>query len=309
MGINLSISGCPAYGHDIAGYQSATNPPSTKELFFRWTELGAFSPVMRTHHGTEPSMEWAWNSDADSIAHYRRYAIEHIQLAPFFEALARDANVLGTPMFRGLFLSYPDQDIAWTQRDEYLLGDSILVAPVVTQGATSRDVWLPPGTWFPWGGGAPLPGDTTVPQVSADVGEIPVYARAGSLIVRYPDRIRTLALSSAAVPGPNEIADDRDLLVFLGGSATFDEATGPLTYSLQEASPPMGGTVVYSWNGAALATCAATPVAPCAGADDGTGATLTLVGPGSLTLTGAANETLTITGGSATRALTVHVRR
>ncbi|MFN7133625.1 MAG: TIM-barrel domain-containing protein, partial [Myxococcales bacterium] len=63
MGLNLGLAGVSTYGHDIAGYQSATNPPATKELFFRWTTLGALSPVMRTHHGIDARKNWWFGSD------------------------------------------------------------------------------------------------------------------------------------------------------------------------------------------------------------------------------------------------------
>ena len=82
IGIGVGLSGVSTFGSDVAGYQSATNPTSTKELFFRWTELGAWSPVMRTHHGTEPKLEWSWESDDDSTAHWVRYAKLHMALAP-----------------------------------------------------------------------------------------------------------------------------------------------------------------------------------------------------------------------------------
>src|SRR6185437_3883397 len=70
IGIGMGIAGVSTYGSDIAGYQSAVTTTSTKELFFRWTEIGAFSPVMRTHHGTEPKLEWSWQSDAETTAHF-----------------------------------------------------------------------------------------------------------------------------------------------------------------------------------------------------------------------------------------------
>ena len=87
--------GVSTFGSDIAGYQSATNPTSTKELFFRWTELGALSPVMRTHHGTEPKLEWSWESDADTTAHWVRYAKLHMALAPYLRGLAQAAHDTG----------------------------------------------------------------------------------------------------------------------------------------------------------------------------------------------------------------------
>lgn len=306
MGINLSVHGSPAYGHDVAGYQSSTNPPSTKELFFRWTELGAFSPVMRTHHGYQADKQWTWEKDDETKAMWRRYTIEHVTLAPLFEALAKEASQTGIPILRGLFFHYPGEDAAWTTRDEFLLGSSILVAPVVTAQTTKRSVWLPPGGWFPWTGGARVEGGTQ--EVPAPLGEIPVFARAGSILARYPDRIRTLDLSSPAVPGPAEIGDDRDVLAFLGGDATFTEVGG-LSYALS-GKTSASGAATYAWDGTSLGACAATPVAPCVGPDEGTGAVARVSGNGTLTVTaGGTSATIAVTGGAPGRALTIRVRR
>ena len=304
MGINLSVHGLPAYGHDVAGYQSSTNPPSTKELFFRWTTLGAFSPVMRTHHGYQADKQWTWQSDAETIAHWRRWAIEHVQLTPYLARAAADAANDGVGILRGLFYGWPREDAAWTVRDEYLLGPSLLVAPVLEKGVAGRAVWLPPGTWFPWAGGAAI-GGGAVSSFGADVSEIPVFARAGSLIVRYPDTIRTLTRSSPEVPGPSEIGDDRDVLVFLGADATFRE-TGGLAYGLSSASLPVG-PATFRWNGATLPACAQPSNASCVGADD----VARVVGEGTLAMVvgGAEVATFTAKGGSPTRRLVLRVRR
>ena len=71
-----------------------------------------------------------------------------------------------------------------------------------TLGATSRSAYLPPGTWFPWSGGASVGGATTI-TAAADVGEIPVYARAGALVVAYPDGVETLSSGIGLVTKDN----------------------------------------------------------------------------------------------------------
>jgi alpha-glucosidase (family GH31 glycosyl hydrolase) len=309
MGINLSVHGLPAYGHDIAGYQSTTNPPSTKDLFFRWTSFGAFSPVMRTHHGYQADKQWTWQSDAETTAHWRRWAIEHVQLAPYLAAAAKAASENGVSIMRGLFFAFPGEDAAWTVRDEYLLGPSILVAPVIEAGATGRSLWLPPGRWYPWTGGPAQTGGAMM-SVDAPAGEIPAFGRAGSVIARYPATIRTLTRSSAAVPGPAEVGDDREVLAFFGGDGTFVE-TGGLSYQLVSDPAPAVGPATYAWNGSPLAACASVPVAPCVTADDGAGATAQVTGAGALAVavSSKAIGTVTIAGGAAGRKLSIRVRR
>ena len=125
------------------------------------------------------------------------------------------------------------------------------------------------------------------------------------MIVRYPDTIRTLTRSSADVPGPTEIGDDRDVLIFLGGDATFTE-TGGLIYALTSSSIP-GGAATYAWSGAALGACAVIPTAPCVAAADVVRGT----GPGTLAMSigGASVATLVVSGGAPSRKLTLRVRR
>jgi sulfoquinovosidase len=308
MGINLSVTGCPSYGHDIAGYQAATNAGSDKEVFWRWTELGAFSPVMRTHHGLQADKNWTWESDAETIAFWRTYTIEHITLAPMFQAWAKQASETGVPIMRGLFLHYPENDQAWTVKDEYLLGPSILVAPVIQKGATSRSVWFPPGVWYPWKQGSPQMGNTSL-AVQAPVGDIPVFVKAGSLLVKYPSTIRTLANSSATVPGPEQVGDDRELWAFMQGSSDFTEVGG-LKYTwtspetgVSEPNPTM------MWNNAALATCSQPVQAPCF-VDNGNGETVAyVVGNGELSVGSTQPAKLNVSGGKDSRNSTIHIRR
>ncbi|MFI5291009.1 MAG: TIM-barrel domain-containing protein, partial [Polyangia bacterium] len=133
IGLGLGIAGMPYFGSDIAGYQTPPgHPDSTKELFFRWTELGALSPVMRTHHGVAPALEWSFQRDAETLAHYGRWARIHLKLYPYLHAAAAEAAQDGAPLMRALALGFPGDDRAWSATDEYLLGPSLLVAPVTT---------------------------------------------------------------------------------------------------------------------------------------------------------------------------------
>jgi len=307
IGIGLGIVGISTYGSDIAGYQSATNPDSTKELFFRWTEVGAWSPVMRTHHGTQPLLEWNWQSDADTTAHFARYARQHIALAPYLQGLATTAHATGFPMWRGLMLAYPEDATAWGIKDEVLLGDGILVAPVMTAGAVSRPVYLPTGRWYPWAGGPAMAGAGMVTAAAA-VTEIPVFAAAGSVVPTYPDGVMTLVHGSTAVPDASSVGDDRVVYAFLGANGAFTEAGG-LSYQVTHQGNATG-TLAMVWNGQALAGCDASNTPPCAAAT-ADGATAYVTGSGSLAVStgGAAVATLTAAGGVATRKVSWVVRR
>jgi hypothetical protein len=255
---------------------------------------------MRTHHGTEPLLEWSWESDDDSTAQWVRYAKLHMELAPTMRALAQAAHETGIAIWRPLAVEFPGDAASWPVADEVMVGPGVLVAPVQVAGATSRSVYLPPGTWFPWDGGPSLQGGTTV-TAQAAVTEIPVYALAGTIVSTYPDGVETLTVEPALAASAASVADDRVVYAFAGASGQLSEApdAGGLSYALAVAAPGPP-----TWNGVALTACAASMTAPCEA--EGTGqVTAYVVGPGTLAAGGAM---LTCSGGASNRALTLIVR-
>ncbi|TNE92392.1 MAG: hypothetical protein EP330_01695 [Deltaproteobacteria bacterium] len=171
--LTLSMAGQPHVTHDIAGFSGG---PSTKELYLRWTELGAFSPFMRTHDGNARDANWRFDSDAETTAHFRRFSAIHDLLAPELKALADDAQTTSAPIVRHLMLAYPDDAETWNLDDQYLLGEDLLVAPILQTGLTERDVYLPEGTWFDVWTGEQLAGPGWVTR-SAPIGSPPVFSR------------------------------------------------------------------------------------------------------------------------------------
>lgn len=254
MGLGLSSVGFPFYAHDVAGYQSSTNDPVTKELFFRWTELGAFTPVMRTHHGTHARFNHNLQSDAESTEHWKRYASLHIRLFPYLRSLANDAVFSGKPIWIPLGLAFPDDEQGWPLLDEFLFGEGVLVAPVVTEGATSRDVYFPEGRWAPMlTEGDAVTGPVTE-TIAAPLGEIPVYLRAGGIVPLTANTPMTL-MEGKDVPGLESTEGDRVVYVGLGGQGVFSEDSGAL-YNLAGEGTSLGdlatdaeGAVVIEGNG------------------------------------------------------------
>jgi alpha-glucosidase len=172
------------WSHDIGGHM---NGPVEPELYTRWVQFGAFSPVLRTHTTKNPEAErriWAYPpayADAMRDAFLLRSA-----LIPYLYTASRRTYDSGVPFLRPLYWDYPESDEAYSVKDEYLFGDELLVAPVVTPrraetGLATRVVWLPPGTWIEWFSGRSLQGPASVPR-SFGLDEIPVYVKAGSII-------------------------------------------------------------------------------------------------------------------------------
>lgn len=247
MGLGAGAVGFPYFAHDIGGYQSATNPPTSRELFFRWTELGAFTPVMRTHHGTHARRNWNLRSDEASTAHFRRYAEVHIRLYPYLRALALRAAREGTPLWLAPGLLYPDNDELWPLLDQFFLGDALLVAPVVEDQARAREVTLPAGRFVrlrPWLPGADALGEVLqgprVHEVAAPLDDIPVFLRAGGILPLSATPAMTLLPGGPTLPGLESTEGDRELFVALGAEGDLTEESGA-AYELRGEGTSLAG--------------------------------------------------------------------
>ena len=169
--INLGLAGQPFVTHDIAGFARGTGP-SNRELFERWTELGAFTPIMRTHDGADKVNNWRWNSDEETTAHFRKFTYVHCALMDEFMALASEAEETGAPILRHLMLVFPNDRETWDISDQFMIGGSLLVAPVSEEGVTSRSVYFPAGTWYDvWTGESVQGGQRST--VDAPIGSPP----------------------------------------------------------------------------------------------------------------------------------------
>ena len=176
--LSLGLCGAPFSHADLGGYTTVGWVKRSRELLLRWSELSAFTPIMRSHEGNRPaSNAQAWD-DAGTAAHVARMARIHSALAPYVRSLAREYEADGLPLMRPLFLHHPDDPRCANLKDEYLYGPDLLVAPVLRRGASRRRVYIPSGDWLGlWDGKPVLPGRRVVP---APLGRPPVFYRAGS---------------------------------------------------------------------------------------------------------------------------------
>jgi alpha-D-xyloside xylohydrolase len=176
--INGSLSGWPYWGPDIAGFTTAPDAVTDeRELWLRWLQLGALSPVMRDMLGSQRHAVDAF-TDRATLTAFRAYARLHNALEGYLHRAATVARRTGLPIIRPLFLEYPDDDAAYDVDHEYLLGRDILVAPVVQAGARSRSVYLPAGSWRHYWTGRRYDGGRWI-TVAAPVTEIPLFTAPG----------------------------------------------------------------------------------------------------------------------------------
>lgn len=180
-GLRSAVMGFPIWGSDTGGYWGGD---TTHELFARWLGLSAFSPVMEIGPLNDRApwdMPDGTGYNAEAIATWRTYALLHEHLKDYSVRYAEEAHRTGHPIMRPLFLEYPDDERAWEIWDEYFYGEDYLVAPVIEEGAESREVYLPEGQWIDYWNpeGESITGPTTV-TVETPRHKTPIFLRADS---------------------------------------------------------------------------------------------------------------------------------
>jgi len=204
VGLAASLSLSPFWGTDIGGF--IPTKEYTGELFVRWFQFSAFTPSFRSHGRTwHLHLPWGWNTgdpgpiesnDLCDASEFHNAQVEpacrealnlRYQLLPYNYTLAREACDTGMPMMRALWLHFPHDAEAVKHTDEFLWGRDLLIAPVVTKGATRREVYLPAGTWFDWWTGERLAGGQSVSR-PVTLNTIPIFARAGAIVPFDPVR-------------------------------------------------------------------------------------------------------------------------
>lgn len=240
LGLGASVGGVPVFTHDIGGYQSVGNAPTTREVFYRWTTFGAFSPVMRTHHGAFSDRTWQWFADDETSTFYAEMTREHMRLFPYRYGLAARAAADGTPMILPLAFRFPGE--AWGRADAWMLGDALLVAPVMTEGADGRDVQLPAAVrWVDWFTGAPAASGFA----AAALDEIPVFQAEGTIVPTFAEAPDTLLDDPAEGVTTLADVDGARVLYVSGVGGRFTEADGT-TYAVDGVATPGTATATVT---------------------------------------------------------------
>lgn len=181
------------WSHDIGGHHMADR--IDPELYIRWMQFGALSPVMRTHSAKSAGLKKeVWNFAPEHADILRSTIRQRYALAPYIYTMARKAYDEGISLCRPMYYEWPEASEAYAFRNQYLFGDDILVAPVTApgkEGYATVQVWLPEGKWYEWQTGTMLDGGRIVERTFA-LDEYPVYVRAGAILPMYGDTVKNL---------------------------------------------------------------------------------------------------------------------
>jgi alpha-glucosidase (family GH31 glycosyl hydrolase) len=240
--LNVSMCGFPVHGSDVGGWYDWFAPITTKELYLRWAEVGAYSPLMRAHGGPIGRNREPWKFDRETVAIYRQLSEEHVRLFPYLYSLSQQAAQDGTPVIRHPSLMWPAYQELYAVEDSWCIGEALYVAPVIRPGQTRRTVLLPPGEWWHLSQNRPVGQQERVTQldVAAPFGQTPVFLRRGCLLPRFQRAFDTFDPVDTARVG--RLTDNLEIWLYPGQEeAVFTLFDGTcLTYS-QGAGQAEGG--------------------------------------------------------------------
>jgi alpha-D-xyloside xylohydrolase len=168
----------PMWGSDTGGYIRVPE----KELFARWLEFSAFSPMMEVLIGPKRTI---WDDyDEELVGIAKTYAVEHHDFIPYIRSSLYHATRTGMPVMRALIFTYPGDANLNDKWDEYLYGDNLLVAPVTVEGARSRSVYLPEGRWMNYNDKHTLYAGKSTITAATPLAAIPLFVKEGAIIPR-----------------------------------------------------------------------------------------------------------------------------
>jgi alpha-D-xyloside xylohydrolase len=210
-GQNIGLAGIPWWNTDIGGFGGGNiYDPSFIELLIRWFQFGAFSPVMRLHGYRQPFLDpigkdgggkvgsgspneiWSYGPDAERV--FAQYIKLRYLIRDYLKKTMHEAHCNGSPAMRPLFYNFPDDLHTWDIKFSYMLGDDILVAPVIEPNTTSMTVYLPHGTdWcYLWDDNTYSGGQTI--DVETPISRIPIFIRESN--TELVDTLREFAINS-----------------------------------------------------------------------------------------------------------------
>ncbi|MGR6339471.1 TIM-barrel domain-containing protein [Priestia megaterium] len=202
MGIGLSLSGIYNFGHDVGGF---SGPAPEPELFVRWIQNGIVHPRFTIHSWNDDETvnePWMYPEVLGSIRELIKF---RTKIIPYIYSELRETSTSYHPIIRPTFYDFEHDETTFEENDDFMLGDSLLVASVVEKGKKEREVYLPnnPGGWYDFHVGTWYEGGKKV-EIPAPLHYTPLLAKAGAII----------PINEAEVTFSTKNMDERGFLLF-----------------------------------------------------------------------------------------------
>jgi alpha-glucosidase len=269
--LNLSLGGMPYGATDLGGFMGPQNEtPAIQanyaQLLTRWLELGVFLPIMRTHSRdtTLPHFPWlaapyGGSPDPQAVNAIRKALNLRYRLVPYYYSLAHETSITGIPLMRPLAMEYPSDDIVATMTDQWLMGSHLMAAPIQTP-SEKRNIYFPE-TMLSFDGQSLRTANADASrfaqqmlfnakssyQVTATLGEIPVFVKTGTILTLAP-----AVSDSTGWPAQNtsELTDGPlEVQVYEGANTTFtlfeDDGT---SYDYQNSQLAGFRKTIFKWD-------------------------------------------------------------
>lgn len=181
------------WSHDIGGHQGVDH--IDPELYVRWMQFGAFSPILRSHSTKIAGLTkepWVFSNEVSDIL--RGIIRQRYNMVPYIYTMAREAYETGLSLCRPMYYDYPETQEAYDYRNQYMFGNDVMVAPATSpmkDGYTEVKVWLPEGQWYEFASGKTLQGGQVLTRYFA-LDEYPIYIKAGAVLPMYNDKVMNL---------------------------------------------------------------------------------------------------------------------
>jgi alpha-glucosidase len=182
MFTTLGLSGEPFVGSDVGGFIGRANG----EFLVRSYQIGFLAPFFRNHHAIDGYDQEPWRFGKYYEDIIRKYLKLRYQLLPFLYTTLEESHRTGVPLFRPLMLNYQDDPNTYNLDDEFMIGEDLLVAPIVKPDLTSRLVYLPRGIWYDYWTNRRYQGGTMI-RAEAPLETVPMFVRGGAIIPKAPE--------------------------------------------------------------------------------------------------------------------------
>lgn len=194
-GLNIGLAGIPWWVSDTGGFFGDIRDEHFNELLIRWFQFSTFCPVLRMHGDRgphdiptlsnldygggfsetgQPNELWSYGNEVYEIL--KKYLDIRLSMKNYIKSVMNEASKNGSPVIRTMFYEFPNDEICWSLDDQYMFGAKYLVAPVMYQGMTERNVYLPQGNWKNIHNGKIYSGSQTI-TANAPIDIIPVFEK------------------------------------------------------------------------------------------------------------------------------------